>query len=252
MVGVLTAVLTAFYMSRWFFLIFLGPPRWQEGEHVVDPHAGGEDTHVPAEHAEGPEPSAQDAHVSTLHPHESPPSMTVPLVVLGLLSLVGGVALNPVHHGPFFRWLEPVVAPTGGLAFAEHGALTEPVLIGISVVAGLLGIGVAWLLYGPQRDLAGGRLAEPVRGPVAELLERRFFVDEAYEAVFVRFGGWVARLVEAFDRRVVDGLVDGAGVVSTGTGRLTRRAQTGLIRGYLGGLVLGAVVLAAVILVQVR
>ena len=62
-VGILTAVLTAFYMSRWFFLIFLGEPRWEAGESVVDPHAGGAGEHVPEEDDTGATPSAQDAHV---------------------------------------------------------------------------------------------------------------------------------------------------------------------------------------------
>ncbi len=251
-VGLLTAVLTAFYMSRWFFLIFLGEPRWRAGERVVDPHGGGLEVAVPAEDSTGGAPSAQDAHVTRLHPHESPLSMTAPLVVLGVLSLVGGAALNVVHHGPFFTWLQPAVASTEGLAFAAHGPLTEPMLIVISIVAGLAGIGLAWLLYGPQRDLSMGRLAEPLRGPAAELAERKFFVDEAYEALFVRFGGWLSNRLVAFDERVIDGAVNGVGALATAGARVTRRTQTGFVRGYLGGFVLGAVVLAAVIFVQVR
>ncbi len=128
-VGILTAVLTAFYMSRWFFLIFLGDRRWEAGERVVDPHAGGAGDHVPEEDHTGATPSAQDAHVSTLHPHESPSSMTVPLIVLGVLSLAGGAVLNWTHGGPFTQWLAPVVAPTEGL-FGEGGGLSEPMLIG--------------------------------------------------------------------------------------------------------------------------
>jgi NADH-quinone oxidoreductase subunit L len=156
-IGLLTAVLTAFYMSRWFFLVFLGKPRWKAGESVID-----------------------HGHATTLHPHESPASMTVPLVVLGVLSAIGGAVLNFTHHGPFWTWLQPAVADTSDVAFAAHGPLTEPMLIGISIVAAVTGIAIAWLLYGPQRDLSSGRLAEPIRGPVAELMERKFFVDEAY------------------------------------------------------------------------
>ena len=250
-VGVLTAVLTAFYMSRWFFLIFLGAPRWEAGERVADPHAGGAGDHVPEEDATGATPSSQDAHVSTLHPHESPPSMTVPLVVLGVLSAIGGAVLNFTHSGPFTQWLAPVVASTEDVEFAAHGPLTEPMLIVISIVAALTGIGLAYVMYGPRRDLSGGRMAEPIRGPLAELMERKFFVDEAYEAVFVRFGGWVSNGLARFDKRGIDGVVDGAGSLSMASSRIGRRAQTGLVRGYLGGFVLGAVVLAAVVLVQV-
>ena len=251
-VGVLTAVLTAFYMSRWFFLIFLGDARWESGERVVDPHAGGHDAHVPAEDSTTPTPSSQDAHVQTLHPHESPSSMTIPLVVLGVLSAIGGAVLNFTHSGPFTRWLGPVVASTEDVAFAEHGPLTEPMLIAISIVAALVGIGVAYAMYGPQRDLSAGRMAEPIRGPVAELMQRKFFVDEAYEAVFVRFGGWLSDRLAWFDKRGIDGIVNGAASLTAASSRVGRRAQTGLLRGYVGGFVFGAVVLAAVILVQVR
>jgi len=216
-VGVLVAVLTAFYMTRWFLLIFIGDRRFS----------------------------------SDVHPHESPTSMTFPLLVLGALSLVGGAVLNLTHHGPFYRWLQPAVASTEGLAFAEHGALTEPALIAISVVAALVGIGASWALYG-RRDLSAGAIAEPIRGPIAELMQRKFFVDELYEAVLVRFGGWVANGMVWFDTNVIDGLVNGAGAASTATARRVRRVQTGLVRGYLAGMVAGAVILLAVLLVQVR
>ena len=249
--GLLTAVLTAFYMSRWFFLVFLGEPRWRAGERVVDPHAGGAGTHVPAEDATGEVPSSHEAHVTSLHPHESPATMTVPLVVLGVLSAIGGLVLNPVHDGPFFEWLAPVAASTEGLAFAEHGALGEPALIAISVVAAAIGVGLAALAY-LRRDVSAGARTEIVRGPLAELMERRFFVDDLYDLVFVRIGGRVGDAAVWFDERVVDGLVNGAGQVSQGSGRLARRAQTGFARGYVASLVLGAVVLVAVLLVQVR
>jgi NADH-quinone oxidoreductase subunit L len=216
-VGVLVAVLTGFYMTRWFLLIFLGERRYG----------------------------------SDVHPHESPSSMTFPLLVLGALSLVGGAVLNFTHHGPLYRWLEPAVASTEGLAFAEHGSLTEPALIAISVVAALVGIGASWMVYG-RRDLSVGAVAEPIRGPFAELLERKFFVDELYEAIFVRFGGWVSDGMAWFDAKVIDGLVNGVGAISTATARGVRRTQTGLVRGYLAGMVAGVVVLLAVLLVQVR
>ncbi len=229
-IGILTAVLTAFYMTRWFVLIFLGAPRWTEGDEVADPHGHGR---------------------VALHPHESPSSMTIPLVILAALSAVGGLVLNATHGGPFFTWLQPVVGDVEGLAFAEHGALTEPALIGISVVAALLGLGAGLAVYW-RRDMSIGKRAEPLRGPVAELLERKFFVDEAYEAVFTRFGGWFAAASAAFDRVVVDGAVNGVGRASGEIGSVARRAQTGLARGYLAAFVLGAVVLAGALILQVR
>lgn len=229
-VGVLTAVLTAFYMTRWFVLIFLGEPRWREGDEVADPHGHGK---------------------VALHPHESPTSMTTPLVVLAALSAVAG-ALNLEHHGPFWTWLQPAVADgEEAFAAAAHGSLGEPALIGISIVAAVLGVAAAVAVYW-RRDMSVGKRAEPLRGPVAELLERKFFVDEAYQAVLTGFGGWFAQRSADFDRVVVDGVVNGAGRSSTAAGGIARRVQTGLVRGYLAAFVLGVVVVAGVLIVQVR
>jgi NADH-quinone oxidoreductase subunit L len=215
-IGLFAAILTAFYMSRWFFLIFLGEPRY--GRDV--------------------------------HPHESPMSMTVPLIVLGVLSAIGGLALNPVHTGPLYNFLEPSVASIDALGFEPAGGLTEPILIPIAIVAALLGIGLAYLAY-VRRDVSQGRMAEPVRGIGAELLERKFYVDELYETVFVRAGSRVGDALVWFDTRVIDGAVNGAGAASMAVGRVTRRVQTGLVRGYVGAFVAGALVLVVALLIQV-
>ena len=229
-VGLGTAVLTAFYMTRWFMLVFMGEPRFKEGATVVDPHHG----------------------ETTLHPHESPRSMTVPLIVLAVLSAIGGAVLNPVHSGPLFTWLQPAVGSIEGLAFPEHGPLTEPVLIAISIVAAVVGIGLGWAVYGPQRDLSAGRMAEPFSGPIAELMERKFFVDDAYSALFVGGGGWLADKAAWFDRTVIDGAVNGIASTSVRIGEVNRQAQTGRARSYLGVVVGSVVLLAAVLIVQVR
>jgi NADH-quinone oxidoreductase subunit L len=227
LIGLVTAAITAFYMSRWFFLLFLGKPRWTEGESVVDPHGHG---------------------TVKLHPHESPRSMTVPLLVLAVLSAIGGLVLNPVHFtGPFYTFLDPVTASG---EFEELTALSEPVLIALSVVAAVSGIVLAYLAY-LRRDVSAGRMTEVVRGLPADLLDRKFFVDELYEAVFVRLGGWVAGRAAWFDRTVIDGVVNASGATSQGGARLLRRTQSGLTRGYLAAMVSGAVVVVAVLLVQV-
>jgi len=214
--GVLVAVLTAFYMGRWFLLVFMGVGRW--GDDV--------------------------------HPHESPASMTGPLIVLGVLSAVGGAALNLSHHGPLFTWLEPSTASTGGVAFNAAGSIGEPTLVAISIAAAVLGLGAAWFAYNPAR-VAQGRTAEPVVGPVAELFERKFFVDELYEAIFVKAGARVADALVWFDTTVIDGAVNGAGAVSLKVGDVARRVQTGFVRGYLVAFLVGGIVLTAVLLAQV-
>ena len=214
--GLLAAILTAFYMSRWFFLIFLGAPRYP----------------------------------SDVHPHESPRSMTVALIVLAVLSTVGGAALNAVHTGPLYRFLEPTVGPIDGLGYEPYGPLEESVLIPLAIVAAAIGIAAAYLLY-LRRPVQGARTSEPLTGPVAELAERRFFVDEAYEAVFVTAGGGLSRALVWFDTRVIDGLVNGAGTGSITLARSVRGAQSGLVRRYVGVMVLGVIVLLAVLIVQV-
>jgi NADH-quinone oxidoreductase subunit L len=215
-VGLVAAVLTAFYMTRWFVLIFLGEPRYG----------------------------------AAVHPHESPRTMTVPLLVLAVLSAVGG-GLNLVHTGPLYTFLEPTVGPIDGLGYEPYGPLEEAVLIPLAVVAAVIGIALAWWLY-LKRDLPLGRDSEPIRGPVAELMERRFFVDELYETVFTRFGRRVADGLVWVDTRIVDGAVNGAGVVSVSIGRVSRRVQSGLVRSYVAAMLAGTLVIVAVLVVQVR
>ena len=214
--GLLAAILTAFYMSRWFFLIFLGQPRYGEG----------------------------------VHPHESPTSMTVPLIVLAVLSTFGGLAINAVHAGPLYTFLEPTVGPIDALEYSPYGPFEELVLIPLAIAAAVIGIAAAYLLY-LRRPVMGARTSEPITGPLAELAERKFFVDEAYEAVFVTAGGAFSRALVWFDTRVIDGAVNGAGAASLLLGRVTRRSQTGLVRWYLAVMVLGVLVVLAVLIAQV-
>jgi NADH-quinone oxidoreductase subunit L len=208
LLGLAGAVLTAFYMTRWWVLVFLGPAR----------------------------------HAPGAHPHESPASMTAPLVVLAVLSAFGGLVLNPVHSGPLLNFLAPISGDISGLGYTPVGSLREPQLIAISIIAVAIGITLAWLAYG-RRDLAGGRLTDPVRGPLAELAERKFLVDEVYAATFVGGGGRLARGLARFDARVVDGAVMGTGAASLATGRLLRRVQGGAVRGYVAVMVAGLALL---------
>jgi NADH-quinone oxidoreductase subunit L len=217
MIGLVAAVLTAFYMSRWFILTFLGEPRYG----------------------------------ADVHPHESPPSMTVPLVVLAALSAFGGAALNAVHTGPLYRFLGPTVGPIDDLPYEPYGPLDETVLIPLAIVAAAIGIGAAYWTY-LRRDISLGRMSEPIRGTAAEVLERKFYVDELYSTIFTRAGGRVADAMVWFDTRVIDGAVNGAGVASLRIGRWSRRVQTGLVRGYAAGFVLGTLALVGFLLVQVR
>jgi NADH-quinone oxidoreductase subunit L len=216
LLGLLGAVLTAFYMSRWFFLIFLGERRFADD----------------------------------VHPHESPASMTAPLIVLAALSLFGGL-LNFEHSGWLYTFLAPAVADIGPIGYEAAGGIPLFGLIGAAVVAGLLGIGLAYLTY-VRGDLSRGRMLEPIRGVPAEVLERKFYVDDLYSLVFTRIGGRFAGAMVWVDTRIVDGLVNGAGAASLAFGRVTRRAQTGLVRGYVASFLLGALVLVGFVLYSVR
>ncbi|MGM0618797.1 MAG: hypothetical protein ACQEUI_11745, partial [Actinomycetota bacterium] len=102
-----------------------------------------------------------------------------------------------------------------------------------------------------RRPVMGARTSEPITGPLAELAERKFFVDEAYEALFVTAGGGVARAMVWFDTRVIDGIVNSAGAGSVLLGRGTRRVQSGSVRRYVAVMVLGVLVLLAVLIAQV-
>jgi NADH-quinone oxidoreductase subunit L len=208
-IGVLTAGLTGFYMSRLVFLTFFGERRWPQGRH----------------------------------PHESPPVMTVPLVVLGLLALIGGFTLSTFTGvgGRIQDFLEPVLGPV-----PETGAtiLNAVWLSVIATVLAFLGAGVAWYVY-----LSGRVSWLELRTRFAgawRVVAGKLYVDELYEFFTVRLGGaLVTFLAGPVDTGVIDGAVEGvAHAVGDGASR-GRRLQTGLVRTYAVGVLGGAVLLLA-------
>jgi NADH-quinone oxidoreductase subunit L len=213
-IGVLTAALTGFYMSRLVFLTFFGERRWPQGRH----------------------------------PHESPPVMTVPLLVLGLLALVGGAALSTFTGvgGRIQEFLQPV------LGRAPEAASTTLSASWLSVIAAVLafgGVGVAWYVYGSGR-VQWLALRERFAG-AWRLLSGKLYVDELYELFTVRLGRALAGfLAGPVDSGVIDGTVNGlAGAVSSGASR-GRRLQTGLVRTYAVGVLGGAVLLLAFLVLR--
>src|SRR5829696_398919 len=186
--GVLAALLTAFYMARLLTMTFLGENRTGEAERQ--------------------------------HLHESPPVMTGPLIVLGILSVIGGVFNLPAFVGAealLEHWLEPVIAPAHPFYALEmpHGRV-EFFLIGAAVAVGLLG-----LLAG-YRATMGRKIVPASESPddtgLARVLNRKYYVDEIYDRLIVGPLVWMSRAV--LWRGVDQGLVDGAGV--NGTARLSR------------------------------
>jgi NADH-quinone oxidoreductase subunit L len=198
-VGLITALLTAFYMSRLIFMTFFGKPRWEEGKH----------------------------------PHESPAVMTLPLIVLAVASVVGGLVNTPWRLGlehflePAFELVKLAHPPEGGTAFA---------LALVSVAAAAVGI-VAALRY------ARGLPKE--EGAAVRLLERGYYVDDLYRKVFVDGGGRVAELSAEGDRRIVDGGVNGVGWLTQKAGALLRPLQTGFVRSSALWITVGTVGLLA-------
>jgi NADH-quinone oxidoreductase subunit L len=190
-IGTLTAGMTAFYVFRSIFLTFFGKYR------------------------------------GTAHPHESPISMTAPLMILAVLSLAGGFL--PIPH-----FLEPVFPE---MHEGHHGSLGL-----IVTAAGIIGIALAYVMYVASPAIPES-IARTFSGPY-RWLYNKYFVDEAYDAVFVEpmVQGSRSVLWKGFDAGLIDGIVNGIGARARNIGGALRLIQSGNIRSYAGWVVLGAVV----------
>ena len=207
-IGLVTAALTAFYMSRMIYLTFLGAPRWDEGAH----------------------------------PHESPASMTLPLVVLGVLSAVGGLI-----NTPFYPVLEHFLEPSFELVTQAQmpERLTPWSLAIVAVAASVVGI-----LYARRRYL-GAEAPPEESGPRWELAEKGYRVDDLYGAALVVPGRKASEaLAFEVDAKVVDGAVNGVGRLVQGAADVIKPLQTGFARSYVLGILLGTVGLVAWLLAR--
>jgi NADH-quinone oxidoreductase subunit L len=204
--GIAAALLTAFYMARLVTMTFLGDNRTGE----------------------------QERH----HLHDAPMVMTGPLIVLGVLSALGGlINLPPLVGGGALleHWLEPVTAPAHQFFPLEmpHGQ-TELFLVGGAVLVGVLG-----LLAGYRATLRR-RIPSAAQAPddtgLARVLNRKYYVDEIYDALIVHPLVWFSRtmLWRVVDEGVVDGAaVNGTAKLSRGLGWLGSRLQTGQVGVYV-------------------
>jgi NADH-quinone oxidoreductase subunit L len=234
LVGVVTAFITSFYMFRLLFMTFFG-----------DYHGIQVDDHGRAHLAHG-----DDAH-SHGEPHESPMVMLVPLMILALLSVVGGLVGIGNH---FEHFLEPVF----GMGFTETAGeaasgSTEYILMGISVLVAFAGAFLAWFLYISKPHLPQ-KIADGLNGFYTAVLNK-YYVDELYAKLFVKplIDGSTNILWQGVDRKVIDDTVnnaaDGARVISDNV----RHMQSGNLRSYAGGIAAGsAVVIAYMIWMGVR
>ena len=202
-IGLITAGLTAFYMFRLLFITFNGAFRGTE----------------------------EQRH----HVHESPAAMTIPLIVLAILSIIGGFVGIPelfMHGGEkLSEFLAPVV-PTAAL-HVDHS--TEWILVGLTTVIAIAAILIAWVRY---RDYK-----EEQTGAFGKVLENKWYVDEIYDAIIVKpitaFGGILNRFVE---RSFIDAIVNGVGRLVNYGGRQMRWLQSGQVGSYVLLMVISMVV----------
>lgn len=176
---------------------------------------------------------------------ENPPIITLPLVALAILSAVGGVLNLPGVH-TLEHWLEHTLH---GL---EPGEFILWVALGSLTIA-LLGILVAWLVYG-RKPLASPKTADPLAKPLGSVyrgMERKWWVDEFYRAVLLRPADWLAeKLAGPVDQGGIDSLVNGFGSLTRSLAGLLRQLQNGFVRFYALAIVFGVVAIVLALILQ--
>ncbi|WP_103503489.1 MULTISPECIES: NADH-quinone oxidoreductase subunit L [unclassified Streptomyces] len=209
-VTLLGAALTAFYMTRIMLLTFFGEKRWQRD-------------------AEGNEP----------HPHESPKSMTIPMIVLAVGSVGAGFFFNLNHN--FVDWLSPVVPTADGDSPISHGMVSVA-----ATVLMLVGVGAAWLQYGrrPVPEVA------PTGRWITRAARRDLLQDDFNHAAFVTPGNYLTRGLVYVDHKLVDGVVNGTAAMFGGLSGRLRKTQNGFARSYAASMFGGAAILIAVTLLM--
>ncbi|UCC80432.1 MAG: NADH-quinone oxidoreductase subunit L, partial [Candidatus Zixiibacteriota bacterium] len=190
-VGILVAGMTAFYMFRLYFLTFTGEPR---DKHAYD------------------------------HAHESPKNMTVPLIILAVLSVCAGWVGIP--------WLHK-----GYSSFVYYGAVhhVEPnlILMLISLVVALSGIGLAYIIY-VKKTITAEAIGRAFK-PIYTFLYNKWYFDELYMATVINPTYWLMEVLFKFDLLVIDGIVNGFGKVTLFTSWLNERFDTYVVDGAVNG-----------------
>ena len=211
-VGMITALLTAYYMTRQVIMVFFGEARWND---AADEHG---------------------AH-GDFRPHESPKVMLIPLVVLAVLSVVGGAMQLPFSKKLHFleHWLEPVVEEAERSIKGTWAYDNKYVLLLAAIVVAFTGIALSVAVYAKRRLPA----LEP------KVLENAWWYDATVARLVGGPGAAAFRGITTFDSRIVDGAVNGLGALARGTGSQVRRSQSGFVRAYAVILSLGTVVVLA-------
>jgi NADH-quinone oxidoreductase subunit L len=227
-IGLVTAFITSFYMFRLLYMTFFGDYRGAQ----VDAHGS----------------HGHDAHGHG-GPHESPMVMLVPLMILALLSLVGGFVGWGNH---FEHFLAPVFG-TGEPAAEAASGTTEYLLMGVSVLVAFSGWWLAYQLYYKRPELPQ-RIADGLDG-LYEMVVHKYYIDELYAALFVKplVDGSTRILWQGVDRKMIDAAVNDAGDGAKHVSDEVRQMQSGNIRSYAGWIAAGsAVVIAFMIWMGVR
>jgi NADH-quinone oxidoreductase subunit L len=216
LIGLLTALMTAFYMFRLYFMTF-------EGKEKFDHHK--------------------------VHPHESPKVMTVPLIVLAVLSAIGGFIGIPEifsgEHGNLFHtWLAPVfkTAEIKLMHGGSHSHLEELILMLVSVIAAVSAILYARKVYLKKPEIAS-KTASKFKG-VYDLLLNKYFLDEAYDATIVNplVKGSESILWKIADNKIIDGLINGIAKLIDNISGSIKKIQTGIAQSYAFVMVLGILI----------
>ncbi|MGH9227493.1 MAG: NADH-quinone oxidoreductase subunit L [Acidimicrobiales bacterium] len=233
-IGLVTALLTGYYMSRQVFMVFFGEPRWEGDRPEPVPASVGAAANEQGE-------AAEPDHGEDTQPHEPPWLMTAPLVVLAVLAIAGGVLNLPFNDDVHFleHFLEPVLGENEAEITVSTGA--KVALAVVAVGAGLVGLAVAAAVY----------LRRRVRAVEPEALAHAWYYDQEITA-FV--GGPGRRMFDAiawFDAHVIDGAVNGVAMVVRGVGVRLRSVQSGFVRSYALGVTVGVVAVLGYFLTRI-
>jgi NADH-quinone oxidoreductase subunit L len=210
--GLAGTLLTGIYTFRLLFVVFLGEP-----SPLVREHDHG--------HAHG----------------EGPRTMTVPVAVLAVLAVVGGwVQIAGLWH-PFGEWLDPIAVGREHLALVEPTVTQDYVTSALAVGLGLIGVGVAWMLYGSRK------WAVPRLPAVQQTLEHKLWFDELYDAIFYTPCVFVSRLLrKGIEKPLIGGSISGVTLGAREAGGAVGEAQTGYLRSYAFAIAAAVAVLIVV------
>lgn len=211
--GVFGALLTAFYMTRQVAMVFFGSCRLGLSRET------GSEKHT-VEHAGIPDKEHPHVEVGS-DPHESPRSMTIPLIILAAFAILLGFIGTPA-----WPWFQHFLGEEGELAvkFARLGeaGVLSTMLISTAVV--FLGIGLGWWLYGRKAITTGDEadVLERAQPDVYHLLKRKYFIDEIYEWSFVQLNAWWAKACAWLDAVIVSGAVQLCSYIVLGLSAVNR------------------------------